>query len=209
MEWRWDGPDDAPWTLLLAHGAGAGMDHPFMAEAGHVLGERGLRVGRFEFPYMARARAEGRRLPPDKTETLRSAWHEAVAEANAKRLLVGGKSLGGRMAAEVAGNVGASGLVVLGYPFHPRGRPERTRLEPLQTLAAPALIVQGERDPLGSLAEVCSYGLPTGVNLCWAPDGDHDLGPRKRSGRSHADNRALAWDAVAGFVRWLSGENGD
>lgn len=208
MEWRWDGPADAHWTLLLAHGAGAGMDHPFLAEAGRALGEQGLRVGRFEFPYMARARAEGRRLPPDPQPRLQEAWRQAVAEAGVagSRLLVAGKSLGGRMAAIIADEVGAAGLVVLGYPFHPRGRPERTRLAPLQALRTPALVVQGERDPLGSHGEVCGYRLPPSVHLCWAPDGDHDLSPRKRSGRDAATNQALAWAAVSGFTGWLVGD---
>ena len=207
MEWRWDGPDDARWTLLLAHGAGAGMDHPFLAEAGRALGERGLRVGRFEFPYMQRARAEGRRLPPNPQPHLQEAWRQAVAEAGVegRRLLVAGKSLGGRMAATMADELGAAGLVVLGYPFHPRGKPERTRLAPLQALQAPALVVQGERDPLGSHGEVVGYRLPPHIQLCWAPDGDHDLRPRKRSGHTESANRDLAWAAVAAFAGWLAG----
>jgi hypothetical protein len=184
------------------------MDHPFLAEAGRALGDLGLRVGRFEFPYMQRARAEGRRLPPDPQPRLQAAWRQAVAEAGVEgsRLLVAGKSLGGRMAATIADEAGATGLVVLGYPFHPRGKPERTRLQPLMELGTPALVVQGERDPLGSHGEVCGYGLPSHIRLCWAPDGDHDLTPRKRSGRTAADNRELAWAAMAAFAGWLAGD---
>ena len=196
------GPEDAP-TLLLAHGAGAPMDSAFMERIAGALAERGRRVLRFEFPYMAARRADGRKRPPDRMPKLEAAFREAYEAARdqaAGPVFVGGKSMGGRVASHLADDLCAAGLVCLGYPFHPPGKPDRLRTEHLATLATPALIVQGERDALGARAEVAGYRLAPGIAVVWAADGDHDLKPRKASGRSHEDNIAAAADAVAAFM---------
>nr|MDP9120917.1 hypothetical protein [Acidobacteriota bacterium] len=106
--WRFDGPAEAALTLVLAHGAGAPMDSPFMNEIALGVGARGIRVARFELPYMAARRATGARRPPDSEPVLRRAWIAAVASlGGGGRLVVGGKSLGGRIASMVADEVAA------------------------------------------------------------------------------------------------------
>ncbi len=200
MRFLFDGPAEAPMTLVLAHGAGAPMDSPFMTAFAEGLGERGLRIARFEFPYMAARRADGRKRPPDGQAKLLDAWRQAVGALQTARLSIGGKSMGGRMASLVADEVGAAGLVCLGYPFHPPGRPERLRTAHLKTIQTPSLIVQGTRDPFGTRAEVEGYELSEALRFHWAEDGNHDLAPRKASGRSVVDNWSEAMDAVAGFL---------
>jgi predicted alpha/beta-hydrolase family hydrolase len=204
-----EGQADAERHLLLAHGAGAPMTSPFLETVTRLLVERGLRVSRFEFPYMAARREGGKRRPPPRAEKLADAYAEAVAAVHAslpagQQLLVGGKSMGGRVASLVAEKLFEEGricgLVCLGYPFHPPGKPERLRTAHLQTLKCPALIVQGERDPFGTRAEVESYKLPSSIRFAWAADGDHDLGPRGNSGFTRAGNLAAAADAVAAFA---------
>ena len=116
------------------------------------------------------------------------------------RLVLGSKSMGGRVASLIADELGVRGLVCLGYPFHPAGRPERTRTAHLAALATPALIVQGERDALGGRAEVAGYALSPSICLAWRADGDHSFKPRRASG--HTEHQA--WEegiaAVAAFL---------
>ncbi|MFQ5776300.1 MAG: alpha/beta family hydrolase [Kiloniellaceae bacterium] len=195
-----DGPAQAALTVALAHGAGAPMDSPFMTAVAEGLAARGFRVARFEFPYMAARRADGRRRPPDREPRLLDAWRAVVAALGAERLVIGGKSLGGRMASLVADACAVRGLVCLGYPFHPPGRPDRPRTAHLADLATPALIVQGTRDPFGGAAEVPAYALSPSIRLCWIEEGGHDLAPRKASGRTKARNRAEAIAVVASFL---------
>ncbi len=200
----WDGPPGARHRLVLAHGAGAPMDSPFMAAFAAGLGGRGIRVARFEFPYMAVRRREGRKPPPDRAPVLAEAWRQAIAALGEPRgLVIGGKSMGGRLASMIADAAGVRGLVCLGYPFHPPGRPERTRVEHLARLETPALILQGERDTLGSPAEVAGYALSPAIRLVWLLDGDHGFKPRKASGRSEAENWAAGIAAVADFIAAL------
>jgi len=191
-------------TLLLAHGAGAGMDSPFMEQLAEALARRDIRTLRFDFPYMARARAEGRRRPPNPAPVLLEHWRAMVATwraAESGPLWLAGKSMGGRMASLLADDLGATGLVCLGYPFHPAGKPERLRTEHLATLATPTLIVQGERDALGTRAEVAGYALAPTLEVQWIATADHDLKPLKSSGLSQTQALVdtAAW--VAAFVR--------
>jgi predicted alpha/beta-hydrolase family hydrolase len=159
-------------------------------------------VLRFEFPYMAARRETGARRGPDTERLLLATWREVVAEAGEPGgLVIGGKSMGGRMASLVADELGVRALVCLGYPFHPPGRPERVRTAHLATLTTPALIVQGARDPFGSRDEVEGYELSPAIALHWAPDGDHDLTPRKASGRTAAQNWTEAVEAITAFLR--------
>lgn len=197
-----NGPLDAPSTLILAHGAGQGPESPFLQAMAVRLAGRGLRVVRFAFPYMLQARTEGRRRPPQREPALIEAWHRVITHAVAAsgRLLIGGKSMGGRIASLIADETGAAGLVCLGYPFHPPGRPESLRIAHLASLRTPTLICQGARDPFGNRAEVAGYSLGCAVRLHWIDDGDHDFRPRKVSGRTWADNLEAAADAVAAFA---------
>lgn len=198
-----DGPEAASDVVVLAPGAGAGMRHPFMASMAARLADHGLRVARFEFPYMARADG-GRIARPDPERVLRATWLEVVEQLRGgARLVIGGKSMGGRYASMIADEAGVRGLVCLGYPFHPLGRPERTRTAHLEALRTPALIVQGTRDPMGSRADVEGYALSPSMRVLWLEDGDHSFKPRRASGFTVAQHLATAADAVADFVRGL------
>jgi predicted alpha/beta-hydrolase family hydrolase len=188
-------------TLVLAHGAGAPMDSPFMNAMAAGLASGGVRVVRFEFPYMRRRRETGERRPPDREPALRAAWLAAIAElGGGPGLVIGGKSMGGRMASLVADEAGARGLVCLGYPFHPPGREDRLRTAHLAALRTPALVVQGTRDPFGTPEEVAGYALAAGIEVVWMPDGDHSFKPRVASGRTERQNLEAAVAAVLGFV---------
>ena len=199
-----DGPGGAPLTLILAHGAGAPMDSPFMDRIARGVAAAGWRVVRFEFPYMAARRATGARRPPDRAPVLRDTWRRVAAEIGQERPVIGGKSLGGRMASMIADEAGVRGLVCLGYPFHPPGRPDRLRTAHLESLETPALILQGERDPLGRADEVPCYTLSEAISLAWLPDGDHSFKPRKASGHTEESNLALAVGRICGFLDALA-----
>ncbi|UPA25763.1 alpha/beta family hydrolase [Shinella oryzae] len=203
------GPDNAPVTLLLAHGSGAPMDSPAMNAAAEALAAQGLRVARFEFSYMAARRTDGGRRPPPKAETLNPEFRAAVSALGATGpLVIGGKSMGGRVASMVADDLHAagsvSGLLCLGYPFHPPEKPTQLRTAHLMTLQTPALICQGTRDPFGTKEEVATYGLPERIRLLWLEDGDHDLKPRKSiSGFSAADHLATMASTVKAWTTTL------
>lgn len=194
-------------TPILAHGAGAPMDSPFMTTMAALLAARGVRVVRFEFPYMRRRRIEGVRQPPNRQPVLLDSWravYAAVSQRFAGPVLVGGKSMGGRMATLVAEELGCAGVVCLGYPAHPPGKPDNLRIAALETTVVPTLIVQGERDPFGRRDELAGRDWSAQVEWCWASDGDHDLKPRKASGRTHEDNLVMAADATAQWWQRLS-----
>jgi len=207
-----EGPRAAAAHLLLAHGAGAPMTSPFMQRIAQLLAERRFPVSRFEFAYMAGRRQDGKRRPPPKAERLVDEYRDAVAAVHEKlapatKLLIGGKSMGGRVASLVAdelfGEGRIAGLVCLGYPFHPPGKPEALRTAHLEHLRCPALIVQGERDPFGNRSEVEALKLSPSISFAWAGDGDHDLGPRGGSGFTRAGNLAAAADAIEAFAEQL------
>lgn len=207
------GPARAKAEIVLAHGAGAPMTSPFMERMAALLAGHGIATLRFEFAYMA-ARRRGERKPPSRAEALIGEYERFVTYASSSRgkdemLLIGGKSLGGRVASMAADKLHAagiiSGLVCLGYPFHPPGKPDQLRTAHLARLSCPALIVQGERDPFGTEEEVASYKLSPSICLHWATDGDHDLKPRKASGATQAGNLEAAAAAIAAFVASLEG----
>ncbi|HTO20116.1 MAG TPA: alpha/beta family hydrolase [Pseudomonas sp.] len=190
-------------TLILAHGAGAPMDSPFMEDMARRLGACGVAVVRFEFPYMAARRLDGRRRPPDPQERLLATWrtvHAQVRQQVTGPLAIGGKSMGGRMASLLADELGADALVCLGYPFHPVGKPEKPRVEHLAQLRTPTLILQGERDTLGSREDVAGYRLSDAIRLEWLIAADHDLKPLKRSGFTQAQHLEHCAEAIAAFL---------
>lgn len=197
-----DGPDAAP-TLVLAHGAGAAMDSPGMAEVASRIAARGVRVVRFEFAYMA-SRRLGVRKPPPRADTLLDEYRAVLTDVGG-RPVIGGRSMGGRVASMIAATERSAGTVAglacLSYPWHPPGRPDQPRVAHLAGLRVPTLIVQGTRDPFGSPDDVAGYDLPATIDLLWLDDGDHDLRPRKAvSGLTSAQHLDSAADAVAGFV---------
>lgn len=199
----WNGPASASLTVLLAHGAGAPMDTAFMTFFAEGLAAKGFRVGRFEFPYMAARRSDGRRKPPDKADVLLETWRLAIKSCHTPDIVIGGKSMGGRMASLIADEAHVKGLICLGYPFYGAGRKDKPRTAHLETLKTPTLICQGERDPMGDKPAVTALKLSPPIAVHWLPDGDHDLKPRKASGYTHAQNLNSALDAVAVFLSAL------
>ncbi|WP_455231606.1 alpha/beta family hydrolase [Geopseudomonas aromaticivorans] len=203
-ELLWSGPvAGARGRLILAHGAGAPMDSPFMSDIAERLAECGVRVVRFEFPYMAARRRDGGKRPPNPQAQLLDCWREVWAEVNARepgQWAIGGKSMGGRMASLLADELQPAALVCLGYPFHAAGKPEKPRVAHLAALRPPTLIVQGERDALGNRERVAGYLLSPAIRVLWLAAADHDLKPLKASGFSHAQHLQEAARAVADFL---------
>lgn len=206
--WLWDSAtseasEDERICLILAHGAGAPMDSPFMNTMAALLAKGGVDVLRFEFPYMALRREGGSKRPPNPTPRLLEKWREVYALARMVvpgRLAIGGKSMGGRMASLLANELGADALVCLGYPFHAAGKPDKPRVEHLAELQVPTLIIQGERDALGNLATVEGYSLSSAVELYWLAAADHDLKPLKASGFTHQQHLETAADRICAFL---------
>jgi predicted alpha/beta-hydrolase family hydrolase len=196
------GPEDASVTLLLAHGAGGAMDSQSMTAAADALAATRLRVARFEFDHMAERRRSGRRLPAPRADTLVDEYRAAVSRlATSGPLIIGGKSMGGRVGSMVADEIyrrgEIEGLLCLGYPFHPVGKPEQLRTAHLRDLLTPTLICQGTRDAFGTRDEVAGYHLSGAISILWLEDGDHDLKPRKAvSGISAAEHLATMAMAV-------------
>jgi len=199
-----NGPADAVTTICLAHGAGAAMDSAFMQAFAEGLAMRGFQVARFEFPYMVERRQTGIKKPPNRAPVLLEAWHAVITELGSENLIIGGKSMGGRMASLVADEAGVKGLICLGYPFHAPGKPPGPmRLDHLENLTTPTLICQGTRDTLGSTEDVAGYRLSPAIQLHWLEDGDHGLKPRVKSGRTEAHNWTEAMDTMADFANVL------
>ena len=193
-------------TLILAHGAGAPQTHPFMTAFARGLADRGLDVVTFNFLYMERGRRG-----PDPAARLEACYTAAIATTRAEvataasRLIVGGKSMGGRIASQAVAaaddDLGVAGLVFLGYPLHPPGRPERLRAAHLPSIGSPMLFVQGSRDAFGSpdelrpVIEGCSE-----ATLHVVEGGDHSLKVRRAKTPTPDEVYALVQDAI---VRWI------
>jgi len=192
-------------TLILAHGAGAPQSHPWMVAASRAISARGLDVVTFNFLY-----AEAGKRAPDRPPILEETWRAVVAAVRAQRgvatgrLFIGGKSMGGRIATQVAaaGAVGRlEGLVLLGYPLHPPGKPKQLRSSHLPKVEAPMLFVQGSRDAFGTPAELAPVveGLAAGSRVFVVEGGDHSLVRPKSSGESLDQVLARVADEVARF----------
>lgn len=212
MKFLFDGPDGAAVSILLAHGAGAPMDSASLSASAKVLAAAGLRVVRFEFDYMASRRKSPTKRPPPRAEKLESEYVAAIDElGGTSPLVIGGKSMGGRVASMIADQLyrsgRISGLLCLGYPFHPIGKPDQLRTGHLAGLQTPTLIVQGTRDPFGTREEVASYKLSRAIEILWLEDGDHDLKPRKAvSGFTAADHMLAMADRVATWTNTVTGQ---
>lgn len=204
-----NGTEDAPATLLMAHGAGAPMDSASMQATAMAIVTAGLRVVRFEFGYMA-ARRDGHRKPSPRAELLMPEYLAAVEQIHiAGHLIIGGKSMGGRVASMVADALYASGKIVgllcLGYPFHPPGKPAQLRTKHLMDLKTPTLICQGTRDPFGTRKEVSGYELSERIEVFWLEDGDHDLKPHKTvSGVTAAEQLQTLAVAVSAWAERIA-----
>ncbi|RYE08372.1 MAG: alpha/beta hydrolase [Hyphomicrobiales bacterium] len=205
-----DGPADARVTIMLSHGAGAPMDSASMNATTKVLAAAGFRVVRFEFGYMA-ARRNGERKPPPKAEKVIPEYIAAIDDLGPTQgpLIIGGKSMGGRVASMAADPLfearRIAGLLCLGYPFHPPGKPQQLRTAHLIGLKTPTLICQGTRDEFGDRYEVGEYGLSDEIEVNWLEDGDHDLKPRKAiSGFTTAQHLQSVADKVTEWVNRIA-----
>lgn len=199
-------PPDASALYVLAHGAGAGMRHRFMERIAEALAERGVATLQYQFPYFE---AGSRRPdPPGVLEaTVRAAVAAAREVAPELPLIAGGKSLGGRMTSNAMARrplEGVRGLVFLGFPLHPAGRPGVTRAEHLDRVGSPMLFLQGTRDALadlGLLTSVCSRLGPR-ATLHVVDGADHSFAVLKRSGRSDAE---VMEEMTGSITEWLRG----
>jgi predicted alpha/beta-hydrolase family hydrolase len=190
--------------LVLAHGAGADQLHAFMVRAADGLAKRGVETTTFNFPY-----TEAGRRAPDPAPKLEACFRDAVRAVRARGagerpLFLGGKSMGGRMASHLAaqGEPNLAGLVFLGYPLHPPGKPQQLRKEHLPRIAAPMLFVQGTRDPFGTPDELAPIlaGLPAKVVVFPVEQGGHSFEVPKRAGRGQGEVIESILDRVAAFV---------
>jgi uncharacterized protein len=203
MGYKAQGSPDA--LLVLAHGAGAGQQHPFMTAVAKGFAARGVDVVTFDFPYMRE-----RRKIPDKVPVLEKSFEGVVAVArkwsSAARFFIGGKSMGGRMATHLGASHldGLAGIIVFGYPLHPPGRPEQRRVQHLPSIEAPVLIVQGERDAFGSPQELkpAIETMTANVTLHTVAKGDHSLAVAGR-GRDEVLNEVL--DVATEWMRTVDG----
>ncbi len=212
-DFLWNRPETPPVaTLLLAHGAGAAMDSTFMNKLAAALASQGIAAARFEFAYMAGRRTGGPKKPPPRADKLIAEFQTALQSVLSQSdgpLLIGGKSMGGRVAAMLAGGGSlpgrAKGVACVGYPFHPTGKADAEwRLQPLQDAKRPVLVLQGDRDPFGSKAELDEVTLPAHVSLTYLEDGNHDFGPRGKSPATLDGNIKLAAEAVRAFADRLT-----
>ena len=200
-----DGPDNARASFLFAHGAGVGMDSEFMTSIAEGLAANDIRVARFEFAYMAQRRTGGSKRPPPKVDKLEIEYKEAIELlAPESALFIGGKSMGGRVASLIADDLytagNLAGLICLGYPFHPPGKPESLRTAHLEALRTPTLICQGTRDPFGTLDDVKAYKLSEKIVFEWLEDGEHSFKPRKSADVTLEENLAQAVEAITYFI---------
>jgi predicted alpha/beta-hydrolase family hydrolase len=195
-------------VLILAHGAGASQSTSFMVRFATSLAARGIDTVTFNFVY-----AEQRRRVPDRNDQLEGCYRAVVEavrsgtlhdDAHRRKLVIGGKSMGGRIASQIAarGQEGIAGLVFLGYPLHPPGRPEQLRSKHLPDIRAPMLFVQGSRDAFGTPEELRRVfrGLEMAADLCVVEGGDHSFKVPKRSAMPQEQVHEFVLDAI---VRWL------
>jgi predicted alpha/beta-hydrolase family hydrolase len=197
-----------PATLVLAHGAGAPQTHPWMVAMARAIAAKGLRVVTFNFLY-----TEDERRTPDRKDVLEATWRAAIDAVRALgpaalRLFIGGKSMGGRIATQVAAEPGVQvdGLVLLGYPLHPPGKPEQLRTAHLGSVRAPMLFVQGSRDAFGTTQEMTplvdglAQGSVRGTRLFVIEGADHSLATPKTGGVTLEQTMARVADEVARFT---------
>lgn len=207
---RYDAASKGAPVLVLAHGAGAPQSHPFMVEVARGLASRGVTVITFDFVYM-----EKKKKLPDKPARLESCWRAVLADVRARAappgaaLLIGGKSMGGRIASQVAaaGSEGLAGLVFLGYPLHPPAKPAQLRAAHLPRVKAPMLFVQGEKDAFGTPEELAAVFADLGgvdARVAVVPGGDHSFKVPKRVS-SPAEVMGRVMDEVARFAHARAG----
>lgn len=191
-------------TFILAHGAGAPMDSDWMNSLTKAVLRHKIQVIRFEFPYMAERRENGKKRPPNSAKQLIECWSEVIKLINSKKtLIIGGKSMGGRIASLIANDNPVHALVCLGFPFHAPGKPMGERVDLLKTVKVKTLILQGERDSMGSKAEIKKLKLQKNIKMQYLEDGDHSFKPRKSSGFTLDEHIEAAANHIDQFVSQL------
>ncbi|MBL4789823.1 MAG: alpha/beta fold hydrolase [Kordiimonadaceae bacterium] len=186
--------------FLLAHGAGAGKESAYLQFFAQSIAAAGIECILFNFPYMTLMQETGKRRPPERAPKLLDHFRSLISHLNEDDgssktpLIIGGKSMGGRMASMLMAEdpALADGLLLLGYPFHPPGKPEKLRTAHLKDITAPTLLIQGERDTFGGRAFLEKLSLPDTFETHLSPDGDHSFKPRKASGHTQEGNWAEA-----------------
>lgn len=200
-------PEEEPRGIfLLAHGAGRGAANPFLETVAQGVVSSGLRVVRFNFPYMERMLQTGKRKSPNSGSVLRKCFSDVIShcieqeQVPSRYIIVAGKSMGARAASMIADRHQVAGAVCLSYPFHPPRKVEPLRITHLQKIKTPTLICQGERDPNGRRGEVEQYSLSKSVRFHWIADADNNFKSPKTSGRSQQESLADVINAVDRFV---------
>ena len=174
-------PSDPVATLLLAHGSGAGIATPFMTALAEGISTFGITVIRFEFPYMTKARTLGKKQAPNSNAILEKTYRTQIQSVlDHQPLFIGGKSMGGRIASQIADVHPVNGCICLGYPFHPPGNPSKLRTAHLQQIRTPVCILQGTRDPFGTKTEILEYPLSPNIQLHFLEYGNHSFETRKK-----------------------------
>jgi len=200
---------DPKGIFLLAHGAGKGAANPFLETIAEGAVNSGVRVVRFNFPYMEGMLRSGKRKSPNSGKVLRKCFSDVIShcieseKVPAKYIIVGGKSMGARAASMIADKHQVGGVICLSYPFHPPRKPEPLRITHLQSIQTPTLICQGERDPNGRLEDVQRYSLSKSVQFHWLADSDNNFKPRRTSDRSQQENMSDAIEAINRFIDGL------
>jgi uncharacterized protein len=210
-EYAYEGPErGADRAVLLAHGAGADMDARALVAVSGALARAGVPLLRFNYPY----RSAGRKAP-DRPKVLDAATREAAAELARRtqlppdRLVLGGRSMGGRYCSLIVGDaddpVPALGLLLLGYPLHAAGKPDKQRVEHFGRLKVPCLFVSGTRDALGAQAalQTAAHAISGAVTFHWLDTADHGFRPLKASGRTVDGTIAESAEIATGWVLGL------
>lgn len=204
-----NGPNNGP-LFLFTHGAGAPCDSEFMKIIAEGLAEEGICVLRFNFDYMQQRIETGSRRPPERVPKLIQQFEnkiKKIATEQKRPMVIGGKSMGGRIASLVASMLAENqlievkGVACLGFPFHPVGKLDKLRIDHFPLVKQKQLIIQGTRDKLGSFEEVKAYDLPSDIAWLWLEDGDHDLKPRVKSGFTHDQHLQQAVKRLACFIK--------
>ena len=209
MKFIFNGPENGP-LFIFAHGAGAPLTSDFIEKVSLGLAKQGIRVARFNFNYMQQRVDTGSRRPPERAPQLIQQFIEVISAFD-QPMVIGGKSMGGRIATMLAAErpdelsvklfAQIKGIACLGYPFHPQAKPEKLRTEHLVELNMPVAIIQGTRDKLGDQTEVRGYKLPAHFQWLWLEDGDHDFKPRVKSGLTHAEHIQSTIVYLASYIK--------
>lgn len=201
-----DGPKKAALTIALAPGSGQSLQVEMLAFLAKALGQVGLRVARFDFPYMSERSSGGRRRSADPEPVMLDTWRQVVRQLGSPdKLFIGGRSHGGRLAGLVADECQVQGLVCFGFPFHATGKSDQYELAPLDTIQTPTLLLQGEWDTFGDKPEVTGYALSDKVEVKWIREGDHSLQPPKESKRTREENWLACAKLTGRFIMEQTG----